>query len=641
VLGEAAMLFVWFPILLSVIFTLGAAAGVIRDRVRAARRLPALRRRLDVLASGLGSERAGDQFSATHEHLRFDVRLAVSLGASESLEIATSLDEVTREVVEAPRGYRGSPSARVNGRPTILLSRKTWWTTLGERLRARRAPDTGDSAFDQAFSIKTSAPSEDLRRVFSEPRARRALLDLVKAGADRITINDDRAALSVAFIAPHEDKVNVFTFLDAASGIAAAAPYLPVFGASDPARRRFPVVGALWALAITALLAAPLVISRSFYAWPFLAITDPLWPSVTSARLAIGLAVWALALPILALALRGRRAALRHRFAMAVAVLMTLPAYGTGAAFALNAMLDTTVISRAGTVRLLTLDSDPPLISRAGTVNLLTLDSDPPRSQHYVVLDPPSPDAPPSDLPAMFELPSAFHDQVADCTGGVIVTMARGILGGRLLRDIRCRSSWVPLSATHDAPQPPWEDRALVIEKAGVFLQPSTNHTIELYADLWNEAKAPRWLILPRHTDRPGISAGQQIHSVSAHALGGRGRVIVVELLHEDGGGSQAFLIPGRSGISIDRLKITTSFLMNPTFEVAIDVIAARELTVAGVPLDEWFEEIPVSQRGASVVDGRGGGAARALNIRPELKNRLKIAFDVETRARALLRRKK
>lgn len=565
--GEVAVLVVWYPVILAAIFAGGAALALVFARLHAERLKPQLRQSLQALASGLGAKEKDDRFSTPHEGLSFEIQLSPAEGISACLEVSTNLDNITRDATEAPAGYRGNPSARVLGRPTIHLRKKTWWSRLGARLRIVRDADTGDSAFDEMFCIEASAPDEDIRRVLSEPRARSALLDIAKAGADRITINAKGAALTVAFFARDEVTINVFTFLRATSGIASAAPFLPVFGACAPRTRRLPLVGALWALALVALLTTPLVMTTTLQPGS----SRSFWSGISFSGFAVGFAVWMLLLPVLGRLLRRHFGARLHLFGLASALLASLPVHGASALCA--------------------------LVGPAST------------EPAYIAMDWPR-------------------------DGLRRTSMAHNYLAMDWTQDAY-KWAWTPLAPVPPLDRAPVKRGAFTIQSASVGRLATSSQTFEVYIQLWNEADVPRWFVVPWRADLTGISAGEPIHSLGAHELGGRGRVVVVELLRKDGGGSQAFLVPARASISIERLVITGGFPSLPRL-IPIKTSIARELSIGGTPLSAWLPGSPISDKDAVVVDERTNGRARPLSVRVGHADRPIIAFDEEESGRAL-----
>lgn len=567
------MLVVWYPLILAAIWACGAALALVVARRYAARREPGLQKSLKALASGLGAEQKGDGFSVDHEGIAFDIKLRPAAGSAACLEISTSLDSIARDASEAPAGYRGNPSAKVLGRPTIHVWRKTWWSRLGERLRVVRGADTGDAAFDEMVWIEASAPDEDIRRVLSEPRARSALLDIVKAGADRITINAEGAALAVAFSARDEQTINVFTFMRAASGIAFAAPFLPVFGACEPRTRRLPLMGALWGLSLLALLSTPVVIATTVHAGSAYSF----WSAMPLAGVAVGLAVWALLVPLLGRLLRRSFGARLHLFGTAAALLTSLPVHGAAAPFTLSVLIRPTETVLASLAK----------------------------------------DWPQDDI---------RH-----------ASMARAYLTGNWVKD-GYKWTWAPLEPVPPRIQSPGKRGAFVIQSASVALPASPGQTLELYLQVRNEADVPRWFVVPWRADRAGISAGEAIHALGAHELRGRGRAVVVELLRKDGGGSQAFLVPARASIFIERLMITGEFPSLPQV-IPIKAFIARGLSIGDVPLEAWFGEGVLSDRDAVVVDERQGGSARLLSVRAGHAGRPIVALgEVESAGDLALR---
>lgn len=529
------MLVLWYPMILAGFVAGSAALAFIGARLYAVYREPQLRRSLKVLASGLGAEPKGPRFSVVHERLPFEIRLRPAAGGSACIEVSTNLDNVMRDPTDAPMGYRGHPSAKIPGRPTIRLFKKTGWSRLGERLRVVRGANTGDGVFDTTFWIDSDAPDEDVQRVFSEPRARTALLDLINAGAEKITVNDEGAALTASFPVQSEEAINVFTFLTAASGILSAAPFLPVFGVCPPERRRLPLVGSLWVLSLGALLATPLVIASTFYAWPLLSF----WSSIPLSGFAAGFAAWTLLVLLIGRLLRSRVGARRHLAGVAVALLVSLPVHGAAAAFSLG----------------------------------------------------------------MHAMPASI---------------AQGYFEADSLK--RAGSSWIwtPLEPVPRPSPTFFKDSPLVIQAASIARGASPAQTLEVYLRLSNESDEPRWFVVPWRADLAGISAGDPIHALGAHELRGRGRVVVVQLLREDGGGSQAFLVPARARISIERLVMTTQYPSLPRL-IPMKAFIARRLVLGGMPLEDWIEGSSgsaLSDNNAIAADTRQSGRARILNIR-------------------------
>ena len=186
---------------------------------------------------------------------------------------------------------------------------------------------------------------------------------------------------------------------------------------------------------------------------------------------------------------------------------------------------------------------------------------------------------------------------------------------------------WAPLEPVPPVVQTPFEGSAFVIQSASVARRAPSSQTLELYVRFWNEADAPRWFVVPWRADRAGISAGEAIHALGAHELRGRGRVVVVELLRKDGGGSQAFLVPARASISIERLVVTGEFRSLPQV-IPIKGFVARGLSIGDVPLEAWFGEDVLSDGDAVVVDERQGGRARLLYVRAGQAGHSTLALD-------------
>lgn len=83
-------------------------------------------------------------------------------------------------VDEAGRAVRGPAGAK--------LRRRTWWDRIGAKLGLERRISTGDAAFDAAVLVESHASDRVLRALFAGEPARRAVLDLLDAGARSITV---------------------------------------------------------------------------------------------------------------------------------------------------------------------------------------------------------------------------------------------------------------------------------------------------------------------------------------------------------------------------------------------------------------------------------------------------------------------
>lgn len=115
---------------------------------------------------------------------------------------------------------------------------------------------------------------------------------------------------------------------------------------------------------------------------------------------------------------------------------------------------------------------------------------------------------------------------------------------------------------------------------------------------LRNASEGERWFVLP-NTLRPASEAeGGGVFAVEAYAAGGQGRVVVCRFLGT--GDFQALLLPAGAEITMRRFPI--SIWSDPSEgSVAIRVIIARRLTVAGEDALDWMGINLICDRRADV----------------------------------------
>jgi hypothetical protein len=115
---------------------------------------------------------------------------------------------------------------------------------------------------------------------------------------------------------------------------------------------------------------------------------------------------------------------------------------------------------------------------------------------------------------------------------------------------------------------------------------------------LRNAGEGDRWFVLPNTLRSPAEAEGGGVFAVEAYAAGGRGRVVVCRFLGT--GDFQALLLPPGAEIKIRRFPISI-WSDPPEGSVAIRVIIAGRVTIAGEDALDWMGINPLCDRQADV----------------------------------------
>jgi hypothetical protein len=121
---------------------------------------------------------------------------------------------------------------------------------------------------------------------------------------------------------------------------------------------------------------------------------------------------------------------------------------------------------------------------------------------------------------------------------------------------------------------------------------------VELSLDvlLYNRFAETRWFILPSNI---GGSQGGGIDGVRVYQIKGKGRVVMAEFYGT--GGFQAILLPPDATVKLKNLPINYWKKAIPGKKIQIDGIVAKQVMIGGEPIQNWFEQNPISDLHADV----------------------------------------
>jgi len=222
-------------------------------------------------------------------------RIATPAGPKEA---PPRLDE---PVFGVPSAYRAEPWPTTESPAPLVVRFENRRDRFGKRLGLNRETQLGDPAFDDRVYLECDAPEAAVASLLASPRSRAALLECLEAGTDSVTLERD-GELIVEMRSSSPPTAERFRRLLQSLGAAASA--LPQLRGRAPRRSAWLAL----VLGLGALLGTVLAI-------PLAALLNWLWEPVDNdlfvAGLAAGAAVWALWLPIVFFAVRGRSTSLR------------------------------------------------------------------------------------------------------------------------------------------------------------------------------------------------------------------------------------------------------------------------------------------------------------------------------------------
>jgi hypothetical protein len=294
------------------------------------------------LARGLSVTPFGDQLSKSAFGRTFDARLVVSgkKNSPPAFHVTTVVDEETRDPGDAVGAYREDPRPRVVGRPTILLRKETGVDRLGKQLGINREVQTGDDAFDAGVYLETEGADDDVKKVLADERVRRATVELLDLGYDRLIINHEGPTLAAVQARASAQVMSAEVFDKTTALLSTIAGALPRFEGVATSPSRTSVVAASLLVPVAVFTVALIGAAFCENAW------RPIGNGAERAGLFFGFLAWMPVMALIGYLLRGHSDSFRNWLFSFFFLLGGLPIGGIDVVVALNGKLDTSPLTQ-------------------------------------------------------------------------------------------------------------------------------------------------------------------------------------------------------------------------------------------------------------------------------------------------------